>query len=93
MSHEANHIYFSYLIPVRIVFCMQHVAVKTILMKHFYVYGVSILVIDPMDSSVLGMMNVKILHGKSFTSYLCSHQIQDALGHNAYSSMTYSLFL
>jgi hypothetical protein len=31
----------------------------------FLCYGVSILVIDPMDSAVLGMINVKILYGKS----------------------------
>jgi hypothetical protein len=31
----------------------------TILVKPFYVYGVSILVTDPMDSIVLGMINVK----------------------------------
>jgi hypothetical protein len=37
----------------------QHVAITTILMKPFYVYGVSILVIDPMDSVVLGTINVK----------------------------------
>jgi hypothetical protein len=40
----------------------------------FFCYGVSILVIDPTDATVLGMMDVKKMHGKSFTSYLCSHQ-------------------
>jgi hypothetical protein len=38
------------------------------------------------------MINVKKLHGKLITLYLWSHQIWDALGHNAYSYMTYSLF-
>ncbi len=52
----------------------------------FFIYGVSILVVDPMDSAILGMINVKKLHGKSITFFLWSHQIQDALGHNAYSS-------
>jgi hypothetical protein len=48
-------------------------------MKHVYVYGVSILVIDPTDSTILGMIDVKKLHGKSITLYLCSHQIQVSL--------------
>ncbi len=39
-------------------------------MKHIYVNGVSILVIDPMDSAVLGMINVKKLHGELITTYL-----------------------
>jgi hypothetical protein len=45
----------------------------------FLCYGVSILDIYPMDSAVLGMINVKKLQGKSITLYLHSHQIQDPL--------------
>ncbi len=60
---------------------------KPILLWYF------ILVIDPMDSAILGMINVKKLHGKLITTYLWSHQLQDVLGHNAYSYMTYFLFL
>ncbi len=48
-------------------------------MKPFYVYGVVILVIDPIDSAVLGMMNMKKMHGKSITSYLFPHQKWDPL--------------
>jgi hypothetical protein len=38
----------------------------------FYVYGVSILVVDPPDAAALGMINVKTSCGKSITLYLCS---------------------
>ncbi len=48
-----------------------------------FVYGVSILVIDSMDSAVLGMIDVKKLHGKLITMYLWPHQIWDAPGHYA----------
>jgi hypothetical protein len=44
-------------------------------MEHVSVMVFPILVIDPMDSAVLGMINVKKLHGESITSYLDSHQI------------------
>ncbi len=93
MSHEANHIYFLCLIPVRIVFCMATCCCNGHFNETFFVYGVSILVIDPINSAFLGMINVKILHGKSITLYLWSHQIPDVLGHSAYTSMPYSHFL
>jgi hypothetical protein len=36
----------------------------------YFCYGVSIIVIDPMDSAILGMINVNELHGKLTTMYL-----------------------
>jgi hypothetical protein len=93
MSHEANHIYFSCLVPVRIVFCMATCCCNDRFNETYFCYDVTILVIDPIDSALLGMINVKKLHGKLIITYLWSHQIQDALGYNAYSYMTYSLFL
>jgi hypothetical protein len=45
-------------------FYWQHVAAMTVSMKKIC-SGVSILVIDPMDPVILGMINVKKLHGKS----------------------------
>ncbi len=46
-------------------FACQHVTVMTVSMKHFLCNGVSILVIDPMDSAILGMINVNKFHRKS----------------------------
>ncbi len=65
MNHEANHIYFSYLIPVRIVFCIATCCCINHCNETYLCYGISILVIDPMDSALLGMINVKKLLGKS----------------------------
>ncbi len=88
ISHETNHIYFSCLIPARIVFCMATCWWGDRFNEMFLCYGVSIIVIDPMDSAVLGMINVTKLHRKLITMYLWSQQIQDALGYNSNSSMT-----
>ncbi len=93
MSHEANHIFFSCLVPVRIVFLHGNICCSNHFNETYFCYGVSISVIDPTNFAVLGIINVKKLHGKSITTYLWSHQIRDALGHNAYSYMIYSLFL
>ncbi len=68
------------LIPVRIDFCMA-----TCCCRDRFNYGIFILVIDPTNFVILGAINVKKLHGKSITMYLWSHQIQDALWHQAYS--------
>jgi hypothetical protein len=64
-----------YIVKSYVILVWQHVAVTTILMKHFFVHSVSIKVIDPADSAILGMINVTKLQGKSITLYLCSHQI------------------
>ncbi len=88
VSHEANCIYFSCLIPVRIVLCMATCCCKDFFNEKLLCCDVSILVIGSMDFAVLGMINVKKMHGKLIITYLWSHQIQDALGNNAYSSMT-----
>ncbi len=93
MSHETNHMYFSCLIPVRIEFCVSTCCCNDCFNKILFDVVFSFLIIDPMDFAILGMINVKKLHGKLITMYLWSHQIQDALGHNAYSYMAYSLFL
>ncbi len=65
MSHEANHIYFSCFVPVRIVFCMATCCCNSHFKRNPFCYGIFILVIDPMDSAVLGTINGKKLHGKS----------------------------
>ncbi len=69
-------------------FCVATCCCNNHFNETFLCYGVSILVINPIDSAILGMINVKKLHGKSITLYLWFNQIQNALGHNAYSSMT-----
>ncbi len=38
--------------------------------KTYFRYGVSILVIDPIDFAILGMINVNKLHGRLITTYL-----------------------
>ncbi len=65
MSHEANHIYFSCFVPVRIVLCLATCCCNDRFNKNPFCYGIFILVIDPMDSAVLETINVNKLHGKS----------------------------
>ncbi len=84
---------FLCLVPVRIVFCVATCCCNHRFNETYFCYGVSFLVINPMDSAISGMINVRKLHWKLIATYLWSHQIQDALGHNAYSYMIYSLFL
>ncbi len=63
MRWAMRHITYIYVwYQGELVLAWQHVAVTTILMKPFWCYGVSIWVIDPMDSAVLRMMDVKKLH-------------------------------
>ncbi len=65
MSHEANHLYFSCLVPAKIVFSCGNICCNDHFNEAYFCYGVSILVIDPMDFAILGMINVNKLHGKS----------------------------
>ncbi len=69
MSHKANHMYFSCLMPVQIFFCVATCWCNNHFNETFLCHGISILVTDPMDSAILGLIHVKILHGKSITCF------------------------
>ena len=93
MSHEANHIYFSCLIPVRIVFwvatccCNNHSNETRLMLWRLHMSH------QPNGLCRLGDDECEEIAREVNYTYLWSHQIQDVLRHNAYCYMTYSLFL
>ncbi len=89
MSHEANHIYFSCLIPVRIVFCVAICCCNNRFNETYFMSMVFHLSHWPNGLCPLGDDKCEEITWEVNYTYLWSHQIQDALGHNAYSSMIF----